>query len=32
VIANYREYGFIASLAKPFDLEQLNDTLVFVLQ
>ena len=32
VVANYREYGFIASLAKPFDLEELNDTLVSVLK
>ncbi len=32
VIADYKEYGFIASLAKPFDLKKLNDTLVAVLQ
>jgi len=31
VMANYREYGFIAALAKPFDLKELNHILASVL-
>ncbi len=32
VMANYNEYGFIAALAKPFDLKALNDTLISVFE
>ncbi len=32
IMANYKEYGFTASLAKPFDLKTLNDTLTFVCE
>ena len=31
VMANYREYGFVAALAKPFDLTELNHILTSVL-
>ena len=27
VMANYREYGFCAAIAKPFDLKQLSNTI-----
>ncbi len=31
VMANYREYGFYAAVAKPFDLQQLSNAIASVL-
>ncbi len=31
VMANYREYGFSAAIAKPFDLKELNGAIAIVL-
>lgn len=31
VMANYKEYGFRAAVAKPFDLKELSDAIASVL-
>jgi tRNA A37 methylthiotransferase MiaB len=31
IMANYREYGFCAAIAKPFDLKQINNILSSIL-
>ncbi len=31
VMANYRKYGFVAAIAKPFDLKQLSNTIASIL-
>lgn len=32
VMAEYRKYGFVAAIAKPFDLRELSDTIVSALK
>ncbi len=31
IMANYKEYGFLGSIAKPFDLRELSDAIVAVI-